>query len=59
MWKDAIDAMYNAGSELASVKLFGSFKDGEERRAFEEMYRICDESINAYERIAFGGEDED
>ena len=59
MWKDAIDAMYEAGSELAGVKLFGSLKDDEERRTFDEVYRICDETINAYERIAFGGEDEE
>lgn len=59
MWQDAIDAMYEAGSELGFVVSFKKYENDEERNAINEVFRICDKVISVYEREAFEDDEED
>ena len=57
-WQDAVDAMYEAGSELGFAVGFKKYENDEERDALNEVFRICDRVISFYEREAFGDGDE-
>ena len=58
-WQDAIDAMYEAGSELGFVVGFKKYENDEERSEIKEIFRICDRVISFYEHEAFGAEEDD
>ena len=58
-WQDAVDTMYEAGSELGFAVGFKKYENDEERDALNEVFRICDRVIAVYEREAFGAEEDD
>ena len=57
-WRDAVNTMYEAGSELGLAVSLGRYENDAERVELNEMFRVCDKVISAYEREAFGDEED-
>ena len=58
-WREAVKEMYEAGSELGLAVGLKKYESEEEHAELDKMFSICDRVISAYEREAYGDEEEE